>query len=1689
MPGTQPPPTADDTIQYRTLSASEFAAQIKAQYPVYKSWDDHDLTSAMLEKYPEYSQPSRTRPWAVEPQGKTDNQGATIAPRERGFGEKLFNTVRNSAVGHAVEATMPKLADFTGFHPNEGVNSPDYAAHREQVIAPEELIDENQPNTTGGFVSRAARGSLKTIGGLTTGANLSMMVGAAMGSEFIPVLGGAAALNRLGRVFPGLASVVAKQGAGYVFSRMIAAGFTADMLTNLIKQSPELGKAIGEGRNQDAAEMLGSMMTSGVMAKLSADHAAGKGQFAIGDDVTFKRDGQVVRGRVQDFDGVNFKVWTGAKMYDVTRNKMSTAGPVKAKTTFTLADEGALEKLGYTKQQMDRLQPFEVESILQHKIPPDQYKFTEAPKAKAAAASASESGVEPPPAPPEPAAAAPEPPAMELSPEQLAKAHQLTEGARSELDTMAYDRGFGKPEDLVASVREKASRGEELSDEDRRVMQLAEGDLTAKTSAKAELDRLAYEQGYGSTGDYIKDVIARKAALAKDKEAYEAGFGDPEQMERYRQSQSQGEALMRIAYGDDATALKESVEEPGNQSPVGQPATGAETPSEEPQGTPGTAPAAEGTPAPPPAAAGNTPEPGVSAPPAPEAPKPDLITSTKQAIKDTGLVDKGHMAHEDLLTFQIEHPDHPGYTTTAKRAELEGLTPDATQRLLKEKMRAHLQKNGRKIPDDLMTAADRRKGNAEYTPGETVNGHYGRPTAVETPNGTHEAYYRVVEAEDLKPSHDAHTFNENPNYPKGVQERRYDTNQNAQNEVDKYVRDRKWSLYVNNDPTPINGPSQSLPDGTVLGGNGRTMALQRAYRSAGGEGEEYKSHLIEHAADFGLNPEVIQQMKHPVLDRVLINAPHDIESLRRIGSDLNKSFTKKTSVVEAAVSAGKNLSLQSATKISDAIAKAGEDSSLREVMNDNPLLFRDVLLNDGIMREGDLPQFFEGDGTLNDTGKNFIENMLLGSVLRDPDIMQLIPASLKNKLTRALPDLMEVAHRDDRWNILDDLRDAVRQHIKSQSTGKKLNDLLDQVSFDENGNPQPPVDQRVADLAKALSKKPTQVADMFKQFADDARQDMPGQESMFGKPDVEGSFERIFSPETQGFTKASLAFSQPKKGAVPPPPRPPSSRSGPGSTGLSTEIPTAPMRGPLGEAMKGTVEPAAKEAFRNIADSADTVKQTFAPGAGDEAAARTKLIIRRNAAERAETMELVKHSFEGARKFFQQFDREKRMHNLSLIDAGKAEDLARELNNPDIVKFAELMKQTREALFKKALALKRPSANLLNPDYYLAHLYKTKDGEPLGSYLSRRPLEGAKSFFKKRQFPTMGEFINYAKENLDVDVEPMFDNPVDFEFAKIGEITKFIEGHQIINEHKTNGLLKFVHVLDGEKPEGYTRVTDPVGTVYAPPHYTVTEAFDHLMYQRMRSFMQELGIKHSRRVNIGGDDRWGYAEMGGANKIASKVGGPLRVITHEIGHILDDKYKLANKWVGDPWVKVELRKLADLRYEQQEPSPAYKKYVREGSEKIANLVDAYVHSREQAEEVAPTAVRYLDSLIDEHPELEGLRKIKPSMVLGSESYQVPTGTMNIMGHLYLPDKSATVLNNYLSPGLQGKAPFRMYQYVGNFMNQAQLGWSAFHMVFTANDAAVSKASLGIQQLASGEFKKGFSSLARATSSSRRSRRT
>lgn len=84
-------------------------------------------------------------------------------------------------------------------------------------------------------------------------------------------------------------------------------------------------------------------------------------------------------------------------------------------------------------------------------------------------------------------------------------------------------------------------------------------------------------------------------------------------------------------------------------------------------------------------------------------------------------------------------------------------------------------------------------------------------------------------------------------------------------------------------------------------------------------------------------------------------------------------------------------------------------------------------------------------------------------------------------------------------------------------------------------------------------------------------------------------------------------------------------------------------------------------------------------------------------------------------------------------------------------------------------------------------------------------------------------------------------------------------------------------------------------------------------------------------------------------------------------------------------------------------------------------------------------------------------------IVDEEGRQMPG--QKVLGDYYAPEDAARIINNYLSPGLRGNAVYDSFRFVGNAMNQVQLGISAYHAFFTAIDSATSTIALGLEQIA------------------------
>lgn len=490
----------------------------------------------------------------------------------------------------------------------------------------------------------------------------------------------------------------------------------------------------------------------------------------------------------------------------------------------------------------------------------------------------------------------------------------------------------------------------------------------------------------------------------------------------------------------------------------------------------------------------------------------------------------------------------------------------------------------------------------------------------------------------------------------------------------------------------------------------------------------------------------------------------------------------------------------------------------------------------------------------------------------------------------------------------------------------------------------------------------------------------------------------------------------------------------------------------------------------------DAAQRVFAPASRSADAGRIALAIREHGGDFARRNEQARESFKDLAGTFDRMPETERLDFIDRIETGQPQP------NPTLQKAADLMRRLlddgRDTI--RALGTGKLEHWIQN---YFPHLWEDESAAVtfIDRVMSKRSLSGPGTFLKRRSIPTL-------HEGIEAGLEPLTTNPVDMTLLKLREMNKYLAGQRILAEMKEMGFAKFVSALE-KAPEGLVKLDDKLGTVYGPPEVQVTEGFDKLVREKLTSVIEELGVTHTRKANIGGHARMGFAE--GDKRITTKAGGPDTVIEHELGHVLDAKLGVWDRLTDIPGktreaidarkqLHAELRALADMRYEGMDPGglpKAFKDYVRKKEEKIANAIHALVYLPDRMEDVAPMVKARLTTILQGHPVAAKLLDVKPSLVLGTSEYGVPAGGLVVRGHWYVPEPVARVVNNHLSPGLQGNPFYDLYRGVGNSMNQWQLGFSAFHLGFTSMDAAVSKTALGIEQMANGQPLAGLRSMA------------
>ena len=319
-------------------------------------------------------------------------------------------------------------------------------------------------------------------------------------------------------------------------------------------------------------------------------------------------------------------------------------------------------------------------------------------------------------------------------------------------------------------------------------------------------------------------------------------------------------------------------------------------------------------------------------------------------------------------------------------------------------------------------------------------------------------HYEIVEADSLTPSHNANDgYKKSEGFPvneegRTINDRDYENDKQAQMVTDMIAM--KYDGHAV-DQVPV-----VTSDGIVVDGNGRTMAGQKAAKN--GTDSAYLEALKENAENYGFTAEQIEQsgIKHP---RLVLVSDEPMKYDTATFAKFNKNEKKSQGNTQQAVANSKKLS---ADEIGTIISEIEGSGSLDAFFNNptaiNSLLKR--LIDKGIIGLNEVAGLREGEDKLSASGKDFVRNLLLGSVFSENTIRMMgADAMLKTKALngiRAVTDNMKLGD----YALMKEIDQAVQLLYEARQGGSGVDAYLrTPAMFGENAADRyDPISQAIA---------------------------------------------------------------------------------------------------------------------------------------------------------------------------------------------------------------------------------------------------------------------------------------------------------------------------------------------------------------------------------------------------------------------------------------------------------------------------------------------------------------------------------------------------------------------------------------------------------------------------------------------------
>lgn len=297
-------------------------------------------------------------------------------------------------------------------------------------------------------------------------------------------------------------------------------------------------------------------------------------------------------------------------------------------------------------------------------------------------------------------------------------------------------------------------------------------------------------------------------------------------------------------------------------------------------------------------------------------------------------------------------------------------------------------------------------------------------------------HYEIVPAESLTPSHDVNNgYKKSEGFPtdaegRTVNDRDYEHDKAAQQNTDQIAR-KYNGMAIEQVPVVSD-------EGIVYDGNGRTMAGQKAAKE--GTDGEYINDLLDNAENFGFTREQIEQsgIEHPRL--VLVTderLPYDAATFAKF----NRNEKKTQSNTEQAVAKAKILTPDEVGAI---VAEIEGNGSLDAFFNNSKAIndLVKTLVEKGIIGQNEVAQMMDSPERLSAQGREYVKNLLLGSIFKPETIRMLgIDSTVKNKAINAIRSVMDNMKLGE-FSLRDEIDQAIQLLYEARQGGNKVDTLL-----------------------------------------------------------------------------------------------------------------------------------------------------------------------------------------------------------------------------------------------------------------------------------------------------------------------------------------------------------------------------------------------------------------------------------------------------------------------------------------------------------------------------------------------------------------------------------------------------------------------------------------------------------------------